>query len=1441
MLSEPPSGKRPALDSQHLVGVLQALADYSTDALFVKDLEGRYIYANEAAARMAGHSVESFPGQTDSDIFLPAEASAIRTEDQQIILTGETLSTTRVLQGPSRLTHYEVRKMPLRDAAGRICGVVGIARDVTDRYLFELALQKQQQILERIAKGTALTDVLEDLVESIEDECPGVLGSFLLLDSDGKTLRTGAGRSLPQEYHSIIDGVQAGPQVGSCGTAVWRREPVRVDDIFSDPLWRDFRLVAERFGLVACWSIPIMSSKDRGQHVLGTFALYSKTLGVLTNRLDDAIERIENLARIAIEQAQDRRRILDSEARFRTILQNSGDAFYLMQRGGYIADLNDEACNQLGYSREELIGQSVSFFDVGFHNGGLEALTRRLDAGEKVTFESRHRRKDGVDFPVEIRLSPFMQDGARYSVASVRNITERRQAEDKLRQQQMLLQESQALSHLGSFEWDIRSNRLTWSDELYRIYGYQPGEIDITVEKFVSHLHPEDRRKVEGAIHAACSGAAGFQTEERILRSNGEERVLKSTGKVITDESGAAVRIIGACQDITEQKLAAAELESSQKLVTAMAQASPLTIYVFDMVERRILYSNFQLVRDMGYTMEEFQRFTLGEMSRLIHPEDFARFPALLKRWESVEDGVILETEYRILDARSQWRWVISRDMVLNRNGDGQVIQVIGTSWDTTERKTSEIAMQQTVSRMLATLESTADGILVVDLEGRIQDFNRQFLRTWGMSADLIDQGRREDLVRAFNDHSSMQQVLAQLKDPEGFVRRVSEIYQTPDVATFDVMEFLDGRVVERYSQPQRINGVPVGRVWSFRDVTARRTAERALQLTQFTVDRAVDSVFWVSPRGEILYVNEAACKTLGYDRSELIGKTVPEIDQNFPADHWEAHWQEVKQRGSFTFESDHLTKDGRTLMTEVTVNYLQYEGREYNCAVMRDITLRRQTEAQRDRLWNQSPDLMCICDMNGFIRQANPAWEKLLLWKNDDLQHHSWIQYVHPEDRDLTLKCFQSVQRGEAVTDLTHRFGNAKNEWHWISWNIIPVLSEKVFYAFGRDVTEARHLAEQFQQSQKMEAIGRLAGGVAHDFNNLLTVINGYAEMLLTDFVVGEPFREPIAEIKRSGERAAELTSQLLAFSRRSLIAPRILNLNQIVESTGKMLKRLIGEDIQLNIEMDQELPGVVGDRGRLEQVLMNLAVNSRDAMPHGGRLTVETHHVTIPDFQHSEDIAMTPGDYVCLKIVDTGEGMTEDVRARIFEPFFTTKEVGKGTGLGLSVVHGIVSQFGGSIFVDSEPGCGTTVSLYFPAAAASHDESTSPSAPQPGRARETVLLVEDDDAVRTITVIALENAGFRVLAAESAAAAVTLARPQMSQIDLLITDVVMPRMGGKELAKIIQSMKPDLPVLYISGYTEDAILQDGRRTAFLQKPFTPLSLVRQAREVLDASSKKN
>ncbi|VTT99410.1 hypothetical protein, partial : Putative uncharacterized protein OS=uncultured Desulfobacterium sp. GN=N47_I07050 PE=4 SV=1: PAS_4: HisKA: HATPase_c: Response_reg [Gemmataceae bacterium] len=384
-------------------------------------------------------------------------------------------------------------------------------------------------------------------------------------------------------------------------------------------------------------------------------------------------------------------------------------------------------------------------------------------------------------------------------------------------------------------------------------------------------------------------------------------------------------------------------------------------------------------------------------------------------------------------------------------------------------------------------------------------------------------------------------------------------------------------------------------------------------------------------------------------------------------------------------------------------------------------------------------------------------------------------------------------------------------------------------------DVTEWRAVEARFRQAQKMEAFGQLAGGVAHDFNNLLTVINGFTDLLLEGLPPGDPLREAAGEVRNAGERAAALTAQLLAFSRKSIVEPKVLDLNDVVARVGKMLRRLIGEDVPLATELADGLHRVWADRGQVEQVLVNLAVNARDAMPRGGRLTVRTRNVEV-----AAGADRRPGPYAELAVSDTGVGMTDEVRAKIFEPFFTTKDVGQGTGLGLATVHGIVSQAGGYIDVATEPGQGTTFSVLLPAVdgPAARPEVRAAATGVP-RGSETVLLVEDELAVRRLARAALEGVGYRVLEAGSGAEAVRIADQCADPIDLLVTDVVMPGMGGVDVAAAVRARRPATPVLFVSGYTDDDIVRyglGGDGTAFLQKPFTPQSLARKVRAVLDA-----
>jgi PAS domain S-box-containing protein len=452
-----------------------------------------------------------------------------------------------------------------------------------------------------------------------------------------------------------------------------------------------------------------------------------------------------------------------------------------------------------------------------------------------------------------------------------------------------------------------------------------------------------------------------------------------------------------------------------------------------------------------------------------------------------------------------------------------------------------------------------------------------------------------------------------------------------------------------------------------------------------------------------------------------------------------------------------------------------------------------------------------------------------------------AFVERVHPQDRDAVLEAMAKANRSGADFSEQHRTLRADGAVRWLSGAGRIHLGEHGEPVRGigisLDVTERRRLEEQYRQAQKMEAIGRMAGGVAHDFNNLLTVILGHCDLLLEDLGPEDPRRSDLAGIQKAGESGAALTRQLLAFSRKEMIQPTLLDLNVVVTDTRTMLQRLIGDDVRVVLALRPELPRVKADRGQVEQIVLNLAVNARDAMPRGGTLTIETASVQLDEHSARMHLAVRPGPYVVLTMTDTGAGMTPEVQARLFEPFFTTKEPGKGTGLGLATVHGIVMQSGGSVSVDSEVGKGTAFSMYFPQAAATEVVVEAPTPPaRPRAGTETVLVVDDAEGLRVFATMLLERQGYRVLAAGNADEALRLFE-QGEAIDVLLTDVVMPGASGPELTRRLIERRPALKVICMSGYAEGAIVHHGMinpKVAFLSKPFTAETLGRKVREAL-------
>jgi len=449
----------------------------------------------------------------------------------------------------------------------------------------------------------------------------------------------------------------------------------------------------------------------------------------------------------------------------------------------------------------------------------------------------------------------------------------------------------------------------------------------------------------------------------------------------------------------------------------------------------------------------------------------------------------------------------------------------------------------------------------------------------------------------------------------------------------------------------------------------------------------------------------------------------------------------------------------------------------------------------------------------------------------------------VHPEDLPLALELLGRVVRGELRPASQFRVRTAKGDFRVGEFSATPQLYEGRLVGIlgiGRDVTERVQLEQQLRQAQKMEAVGRLAGGIAHDFNNILTAITGYADLLLEDLGATDPRRQDADEIHKAADRAAGLTRQLLAFSRQQVLQPTVLEVNTLVSDLEKMLRRLLGEDVALSTRLAPTTGRVKADPGQLEQVIMNLAVNARDAMPNGGKLTLETANVDLDDAYAADHYPARAGPFVMLAVSDTGIGMSEETQAHMFEPFFTTKEKGKGTGLGLATVYGIIKQSGGFIWVYSEVGQGTTFKLYLPRVEELAERASEPAQlpARPPRGTETVLVVEDEAPVRSVARQVLERHGYTVLEAPSAEAALDLAARYSGAIHLLLTDVVMPGLNGRQLASRLADLRPDARVIFMSGYTDEAVTRHGvlePGSAYVQKPFTPDAIVRRVREVLD------
>ena len=897
-----------------------------------------------------------------------------------------------------------------------------------------------------------------------------------------------------------------------------------------------------------------------------------------------------------------------------------------------------------------------------------------------------------------------------------------------------------------------------------------------------------------------------------------------------------------------ELRVAKAELDryagALEQRLKSVLDTIPDVLFSVDASFGNLFYISPAVRIVFGYSPEEM----LADpplWRRSIHCDDL---PRVLEGFNKAVDSKSSQTvECRISTRVGVERWLELTVVAVPDDVHGGV-RLDGVAHDITDRRraTEELGLKNAI---LATQQETSlDGILVVDECGKILSINQRFIDLWGVAP--------EDAASGLDDRV-LKPAISKMEDPEGFLARVTYLYEHREEKSEEEIALKDGRTFDRYLAPMfGPDGRYFGRVWYFRDITERKLAEQALKASEARLQSLFagidDALFVHDSEGRIIDCNEAACRRLGYTREELLAMNTSDVDAPELGGAFQERLKWQVHRGRFTREGVHLAKDGHRIPVDIHTTVIDYRGTKAVLALMRDITDRKRTEEALRRseadyrgLIEHAPLGIYRSVPGGRFLTVNRALVAMLGYASaDELLPLSLDRDVHADAEERPRLLAQAGQHGEARTEAQWRRKDGTLVTVQLNVRVVWGSTGEVEYTEGlvEDVTEQRSLERQFRQAQRLEAVGRLAGGVAHDFNNVLTAITGYSELLLDEFEPGDRKRQDVEEIHAAAQRAAGLTRQLLAFSRKQVFQTRVLDLNAVVRMLEKMLQRLIGEDVKLEVSPCSALGAVRADPGQLEQVILNLAVNSRDAMPGGGRLTIETANVDLDETYSREHAGATPGRYVMLAVSDTGIGMDAETQAHIFEPFFTTKEQGTGTGLGLATVYGIVKQSGGYVWVYSEPGGGATFKIYLPRV----DEPVEAQdvqrvAPRVAGGRETVLVAEDDPSVREIVAQVLTQKGYHVLVAPDGQAALKMARAEPGEIRLLVTDIVMPGMTGRELAEALVAERAGARVLYMSGYTDDAVVRHGvleEGLPYLQKPFTPRALATKVREVLDRSN---
>ncbi len=1116
----------------------------------------------------------------------------------------------------------------------------------------------------------------------------------------------------------------------------------------------------------------------------------------------------------------------------RAFLENASDEFYVHDDHARFIDVNRTACENLGYTREELLSMTVMDVELDFDLASAQALWGRLAIGESHLLRGRHRRKSGTVYPVEVHVRLIELEGKRLFIAESRDVT------DRIRRDQELAQERERFRNvveatpglICTFRLgpDGHMSMPFASSKSREFYGVDPQEIADDFSPVMANVHADDLPAMQRSITASAESMTPWQLE---FRFNHPARGLRwySGHSMPVREPDGSILWHGTIVDVTERRLLDQALtENTSRLQLALATAR-IGVWEWNIATNAVFWS------PECFTITGLIEFdnTLDSFVKTVHPDDvdqvFARVQA------AIDNHTEYSSEFRTVRPDGEVRWVTNLGRV-EYDERGQPVRMLGTIHDISELKRSAEALAQNEARLRATLETMIEGCQILDFDLRYLYLNEAAARQGSTTREKLLGQRIVDAWPGVEQSSLYAQIVRCLHDRTPRQFESEFVFPDGSSAIFDMS----------------LQPVPEGITIMSIDITERKRVEELLRTSEQRhrdLLASLPQAIFVQSDYKIHFCNRAFLRLVGAENESQVLGSSP-LDFVPPESHelvrGRIRSMQEKREPAPAIQYDLLRLDGKRVPVVASAAPTLDWGRLAFVVSIQDITELRRAEQEVRRnelrfrtLVQASSQLVWRADPTMTI--PDPIWADFTGRPIEAISGDWFNEIVHPDDRAIAVAIMSGIASKSQPIQAEFRIRRADGQWRLMQTHAAPVFDEQgellEWVGSSNDVTEQRALAAQLLQSQKLDAIGRLAGGVAHDFNNLLTVIGIHTYFLTEAIGEDHPLRTHVAAVSDATERAAGLTRQLLTFTRQEMVQPKAVDVSQQVDGLLKLLRRVIGEDIRLTSQLAPSLPTIEIDPTQLEQIVMNLALNARDAMPSGGQLAIETTLVELPRDKLSYPCAR-PGQFVRLAITDSGCGMSDEVWSHIFEPFYTTKPSGMGTGLGLSVVRGIVEQWHGYIFVKSSVGAGSTFEVLFPASDEPLPTPAPISSPVATRGVETVLLAEDEGTVRRVARMILERHGYHVLEASDGTEALRLAHEHADKVQLLLTDVVMPHLNGPQLAAQLASELPQLKVVYMSGYlndraNRDAIINSG--STILEKPFKPKDLVRAVRDALD------